>query len=155
MTAIAQNTIRNRYVKKQGSDRVIPVDHAGILLARVGIDMFECDKDGRPIDSSPTGLARAAKIEGSDAMQPQALPRVSEVSRVRMAPEPPKTAEQLEAEETEKINLIQYAQDRHGVALDPSDSLSLIKTRVKKLNEKAGIVEPKPAKAKRGRKPKA
>ena len=137
--ATATQPIVGRYVKKQGSDRIIPVDHAGILLARVGIDMFECDKNGNPIDSSPTGRARAAKIEGSPDQKEVRIPRVAETSRVKMAPEPPKTEKQLEADEARKIKLIQYAQDRHNVVLDPADSLGLIEARVTRLNEKAGI----------------
>lgn len=128
-----------RYVKKPGLNRVIPVDTAGVLLERIGKDMFECDKDGRPIDTNPVEQARASRIEGSPQQMPVVPPRTAETNTARLAPEPAKSDAQLAKDEAEKQKLIKYAKDRHGVDIDPGDGLDLVKARVKKLNAKAGI----------------
>lgn len=153
MTTAVQ-PIKNRFVKMAGKSRVIPVDHAGVLLSRVGIDAFECDKNGSPIDSSPAGKAKASKIEGSERMPAVPLPPVA-VSRVRLAAEPAKTEAQLAADREKAAKLVQYALDRYDVTLDPEDSLETIQLRVKKLNAKAGVVDEKPAKTVKRKKAKA
>lgn len=130
-----------RYVKSPNSKLIHPVDDNGILLKRVGKDMFECTKDGQPIDGNPVHTSKF-QIEGRPDAPEQAIPRVPETSRVRLAPEPVKTDAQIAAEDKEKADLIKYAQDRFQTALDPSDSIELIRTRVKKLNAAAPAEEP-------------
>lgn len=131
-----------RYVKSPNSKLIHPVDDNGVLLQRVGKDMFECTKDGQPIDGNPVHASKHI-IEGRPDAPEQTIPRgVPETSRVRLAPDPIKTDAQIAAEDKEKADLIKYAQDRFNVTLDPSDSIELIRTRVKKLNAAAPAEEP-------------
>lgn len=144
MKAVKERIVA-RYVKSPTSRIIHPVDDAGVLLQRVGIDMFECTKDGQPIDGNPVHASKNI-IEGRPDQPEQEIPRgTPATTRVRLAPEPTLTPEQEQARAKEKSDLIQYAQDRHNVALDPSDSLELITARVKKLNaaSPAPVVVPK------------
>ena len=143
-----------RYVRIHGKPGIIPVDDAGILLQRIGKDMFECDRQGNPISVDEAVVAKAPRGNVEGDPNKTVVVATPPVNRVRLAPEAPKTQADIDREEEEKSKLIQYASDRHQTQLDPSDSLALIKARVKKLNDAAGIVE-KPKATRRGRKPKA
>jgi hypothetical protein len=129
--------------------RVIPVDTNGVLLGRIGVDAFECDRDGKPLVDGPVGMNMISETSRMRAEQRQvredyqvpvaAGKAVPGPTIQRMTQDDPKSEEQLKIDAEEKSRLLAIARDDFLTELDPNDSVGVIRARVNMLRKNAPL----------------